>query len=793
MLFFRGCVKGLKLFSLSLFLLVILASPHARGELADAGEMNLVCENWLSQIVYTKGNWAGVTEPEIIQINELYSGDTLLARYYSITPRGFVVVPVLKEMTPVKAYSDESNLDADQEGGFLLLLREMLSYRMKLYAERFGSLEAVQSADELAVFGQGQKQLWGKYAVSVDEFSAKMSSRQSLAVTDAGPLLTSSWHQRDPYDQYCPMGDGGLTVVGCVATAVAQIMKYWQWPVEGTGSHSYYWEGDNSCGGGTPGETLTADFSDPYDWVNIPDSCDEGCSPIEESALAELNYEAGIACDMDYGACGSGTYASSALKAFITYFKYSAEAHLVYRYQYDLVGWYNLVKEEIDNGRPTDYFISRHSIVCDGYRQVGDQYQYHMNYGWSNISFNTWFVLDSLYCYWEPDSLCPSEQDNMIINIKPQDKPILTCAGFTVSENPYVNGHINPGETGIELEVSVENNGFVAENAVGTLSSSDPSIDIVTYVTTFDPSIPWGGSSACQSPFVFDVDPACSDPHLALLKLTINADGGYVSEDSFYVFIGDTPGLIDDFESGENIWTHRVQTITYNDEWHLETYRSHSSSTSWKAGGWGSGYYSDNLDAALISPPFLLPSNAELRFWHWIDAEDDVNNTAWDGGILMISTGGGEWTQITPEGGYPYTLVDNPASPFEFETPCFSGTFGWSEVTVDLSAYSGVAQLMFRFGSDGYVTQEGWYVDDIEVVSTGCCVGYTGNADCSENEVPDIADITRLIDYLYLSHEPLCCLDEADANGSGGEPDIADITKLIDHLYIAHPPLPDCP
>ncbi len=79
------------------------------------------------------------------------------------------------------------------------------------------------------------------------------------------------------------------------------------------------------------------------------------------------------------------------------------------------------------------------------------------------------------------------------------------------------------------------------------------------------------------------------------------------------------------------------------------------------------------------------------------------------------------------------------------------------------------------------------------VAGPGCCVGTVGNADCSENEDPDISDITRLIDYLYLSHAPLCCLEEADADASGGEPDISDITSLIDFLYLTHTPLADCP
>jgi len=84
-------------------------------------------------------------------------------------------------------------------------------------------------------------------------------------------------------------------------------------------------------------------------------------------------------------------------------------------------------------------------------------------------------------------------------------------------------------------------------------------------------------------------------------------------------------------------------------------------------------------------------------------------------------------------------------------------------------------------------------IDSLKVNFTGCCIGFTGNANCSGDENPDISDITRLIDYLYLSHAPLCCLEEADANASGGEPDISDITKLIDHLYLSHSLLPDCP
>ncbi|MFZ5980101.1 MAG: hypothetical protein ACOYVF_05665, partial [Candidatus Zixiibacteriota bacterium] len=87
---------------------------------------------------------------------------------------------------------------------------------------------------------------------------------------------------------------------------------------------------------------------------------------------------------------------------------------------------------------------------------------------------------------------------------------------------------------------------------------------------------------------------------------------------------------------------------------------------------------------------------------------------------------------------------------------------------------------------------QAWFAAYTDECSSGCCVGVTGDANCSGGDA-DISDITRLIDYLYLSHSPLCCPEEADVNISGGEPDISDITRLIDYLYLSHDPLPNCP
>jgi hypothetical protein len=272
---------------------------------------------------------------------------------------------------------------------------------------------------------------WNRFLKNQQEFETDLKEGKFKPLTEVGPLLTTSWHQRAPYNDLCPRGDTTCsicpsgkpptipTVVGCVATATAQILKYWNWPPSGTGTHSYTWYGDYSCNGSTPPQDLYADYSDPYDWQNMPDSCDTGCSSQDTTALAELCYEVGVAFEMSYGVCGSGAYTADSLTVFPTYFRYDPTIYAEVRADHTAAEWFSIIQDEINHGRPMQYRILSHSIVCDGWRDIGGQNQYHMNYGWGG-SFTTWFAIDSLYCYWVlPDSLCPPEEEFIIRNIMP--------------------------------------------------------------------------------------------------------------------------------------------------------------------------------------------------------------------------------------------------------------------------------------------------------------------------------------------------------------------------------------
>ena len=129
-----------------------------------------------------------------------------------------------------------------------------------------------------------------------------------------------------------------------------------------------------------------------------------------------------------------------------------------------------------------------------------------------------------------------------------------------------------------------------------------------------------------------------------------------------------------------------------------------------------SGEYSDQGSGALSTPELRIGETATLTFWHRMKAEDHSSYAtfAWDGGIVEVSTdGGSSWFQVEPSPGYNKRIYDNPASPFEANTDCYSGDIPWRQESLDLSPYAPRAMVRFQFGSDAHVTDEGWFIDDI--------------------------------------------------------------------------------
>ena len=207
---------------------------------------------------------------------------------------------------------------------------------------------------------------------------------------DVSPILTTTWNQDSPYNYYCPTGQGGpggKAYAGCVATAMSMVMKRWNWPDHGQGSHSY-------TPSGYP--TQSVDFeSTYYDWNNMPNACNNS----NYQAVATLMYHCGVAVDMQYSPSGSGAYSIDVPGAIHDYFRYTSHCEHLSRDQYSKTEWEDLLIRNLEYGFPLYYSGSGdgggHAFGCDGYRE--SDRKFHFNWRWSGY-MNNYFAIDALNC-----------------------------------------------------------------------------------------------------------------------------------------------------------------------------------------------------------------------------------------------------------------------------------------------------------------------------------------------------------------------------------------------------------
>jgi len=385
---------------LSLFALTILLSSTALADSVSREDALQAGENWLA----ARADRGEIRIMDCTPVLDSTRG-ALLGYHLPLSPAGHVLVSSRLELPPVKSFSFETDFDPADEGGYSALLMESLAATEAFLSENEGNLGA-----KVEMVFERHRATWR------DLLAGTLAGSRDPAV---GPFIQSSWHQSPPYNNDCPPGDGGSTcVVGCVATSAAMIMKYWEYPAYGEGSHSYLWGGDDSCGPNVGGGMLSADFYDDYDWENILHSYGGGATPAQLAAVAELNYEVAVAFEMDFGVCGSGTWVYIGENIYPNFFRYSDESiDFVNRNTTDADGWWAMIKGELDAfpPRPMHYRITSHSIICDGYQEDAGARYYHMNYGWGGGS-NAWYALDEVYCPWDG---CNYLSEGMVLGIEP--------------------------------------------------------------------------------------------------------------------------------------------------------------------------------------------------------------------------------------------------------------------------------------------------------------------------------------------------------------------------------------
>jgi len=246
---------------------------------------------------------------------------------------------------------------------------------------------------------------------------------------DVAPLLSTTWDQGCGYNDDCPIDGGGPcghVWAGCVATAMAQVMRYWAHPLQGVGSHGYI-HPDYGY--------QYADFNATnYNWAGMPDN-------VGSEDIAELLYHCGVALEMDYGPDGSGAYTGTygypnVVSVLEDYFNYQLQVDYLYKSDYSDSVWNTLLQGQLDLGWPLVYRgegSGGHAFVCDGYQ--GDNY-FHFNWGWSG-TYDGYFYLNDL----TPGGHEFTTNQGAVFNIVPNEPVIpdpVDDLTITLQENDVV-------------------------------------------------------------------------------------------------------------------------------------------------------------------------------------------------------------------------------------------------------------------------------------------------------------------------------------------------------------------
>lgn len=221
--------------------------------------------------------------------------------------------------------------------------------------------------------------------VDENEFSAGYSVGEAIA-----PLCITSWGQGEPFNLECPEYNGERCLSGCVATAMAQVMKYHNWPPQGKGELTYRAE--------KIGTDIYTDFSQyTLDWENmLGDYSASSATEQQRQAVAHLLRGLGGSVRMNYFPTASGADINDATQALLKYWDYSDDIRYIRRSWFTLRDWSQLLYDALKNYGPILYggfsSASAHAFVCDGYDGEG---LFHFNWGWDGKA-DGYFAIDFL-------------------------------------------------------------------------------------------------------------------------------------------------------------------------------------------------------------------------------------------------------------------------------------------------------------------------------------------------------------------------------------------------------------
>ncbi|MGD0551782.1 MAG: C10 family peptidase [Sedimentisphaerales bacterium] len=424
---------ALRVYLLSLFCFFVLQGSWCAIVWAKAVPSDLareVVNEWLAKEAKPMGSRLG-SEVENVKTFTDSNGQPV---YYVVVlkPNGFVVVSADDLVEPIVCFSSGGSYDSSKRNPLGALVSRDIPARVNVSRSVHAKLLAGSSTGGLtkqqAMVHKSGEKAFGKWTELLGKGSGpsvSAVSESSISDIRVAPLLQTEWGQdvvcsnKACYNYYTPPGsegDASNYYAGCVATAMAQYMQFWQYPVSGVG---------------TPSFTITVDGSDQtaylrggdgsggaYNWSQMP--LVPGCSTTvaQRKAIGALTYDAGVAVNMDYESDSSGASMSDAAAAMVSTFGYSNA--IIGGDEYSNVGdgLNGMINPNLDSGNPVMLGISGdggHAIVADGYGYQSSTLYHHLNMGWDGEK-DVWYNLPNVDTSWYSFTIVDSAIYNIYVS-----------------------------------------------------------------------------------------------------------------------------------------------------------------------------------------------------------------------------------------------------------------------------------------------------------------------------------------------------------------------------------------
>jgi hypothetical protein len=382
-------IRPIIIISIAIFVLPLLASSIVWARPTTPDEAEQVVMGWLLSDAQPLGTAIG---NQVISVQSItnHEGEPI---YYAVTlwPSGFVIVPADDLLEPIVGFGNHGTYHWSPH-------RPLAGFVSRDLNGRIASVRPSVGPQILTVSPSHGK--WQRF-ISLAETAAgglAVMSVPSISDVRVAPLVQSTWGQGDVcgencFNYYTP----NHYYCGCVATAMAQLMRYHQHPVTGIGIQDFVVtvDGDARTAYTRGGNGLGSH----YFWSSMVLEPDCQTTETQRQAIAALCYDASISIGVDYGPDGSSGDVLQAKDALTATFMYS-NAINGYSSENDIgPGLLNMINPNLDAGHPVILGLCRedggHAVVCDGYGYQSATPYHHLNMGWGGFD-DVWYNLPNV-------------------------------------------------------------------------------------------------------------------------------------------------------------------------------------------------------------------------------------------------------------------------------------------------------------------------------------------------------------------------------------------------------------